>query len=206
MTIYSTTHQMGIDVNAVFFLDPVNALEYPAPPFQPGELAWGTDGSEWVYCQASLSIAAGAAVLISTTFTIIGGVAVGPGNWSVTPVGSIASGPAGTFQGDLVGVVGGSQGLMTVGAPSGSQSSSYFWVQRAGLVPNLNFAPAAGATGTVNSALHSTSTAAPANGAVATVASATSFAINGLFFVNATASVAGPNIAIANYPTVGSAA
>ena len=50
--IYSTTTQSGIDINTVFLLDTTGHPEYPAPPFYPGKVAWGTDGSAWVYCQA----------------------------------------------------------------------------------------------------------------------------------------------------------
>jgi hypothetical protein len=206
MAIYSTTAQQGIDVNQVFYLDLVGSPEYPAPPFQPGELAWGTDGSEWVYCQCSTAINAGAAVLISPS--IAPGYNLtqtfGVGTWSVSPVGGTVATPA---LGQLVGVVGGGTGQVTVTAPSGTQTAAYFWVQRAGNVPNLNFGTQAGATGTVNALLHSTPTLS-ATGAVQTVSggTGTTYQITGLVFSNATASVAGPNSAIANYPTVGSAA
>ena len=69
--IYSTTTQEGIDINNVFLLNVAQYPEYPAPPFLPGELAWGTDGSEFVYCTASVTLAAGSVVVVSAV----------PGSW-----------------------------------------------------------------------------------------------------------------------------
>lgn len=199
--IYSTTAQQGIDVNAVFLLDLGAAPEYPSPPFIPGELAWGTDGSEWVYCTASLTIAAGNAVLISQF----------AGSWSVAPlVGATVSqvgpnpltGAAGTvttttMYGALVGVVGGSQGTMVVPAPSGTQTGAFFWVQRAGNCPNLSMA----GSGSTFTQLHSTTTA----GSVSSAGSGTgtSVQVTGMVWSIATASAAGPNPAILNYPYIG---
>lgn len=117
--IYSTTVQQGVDINNVFYLDTKTYPEYPAPPFIPGEYAWGTDGSEWVYCTASVTIGAGNVVLINST----------PGSWSVAQITNTNS--RANF-GAWCGVVGGSQGSLFVGAPSGTQTASYFWVQIAG--------------------------------------------------------------------------
>lgn len=199
MTIFSTTAQQGIDVNAVFLLDPVNALEYPAPPFQPGELAWGTDGSEWVYCTASLTIGAGQAVGISTF----------PGSWSVAPlvgltitqtngvaVNGITAVTIAASVGMLVGVVGGSQGTMVVPAPSGTQTGAYFWVQRAGNCPNL----AMNGSGAIYSQLSSTAAASGSLTSAVAIAS-TTVAVNGIVWSLATASATGPNTAILNYPS-----
>jgi hypothetical protein len=199
VTIFSTTAQQGIDVNAVFLLDPVNALEYPAPPFQPGELAWGTDGSEWVYCTASLTIGAGQAVGISTF----------PGSWSVAPlvgltitqtngvaVNGITAVTIAASVGMLVGVVGGSQGTMVVPAPSGTQTGAYFWVQRAGNCPNL----AMNGSGAIYSQLSSTAAASGSLTSAVAIAS-TTVAVNGIVWSLATASATGPNTAILNYPS-----
>ena len=70
--MYSTINMEGVDVNSVFYLD-TSTPEYPRPPFNPGTLAWGTDGSHWVYCTASTTIGAGKVVIISDV----------PGSWSV---------------------------------------------------------------------------------------------------------------------------
>jgi hypothetical protein len=201
--IYSTTAQEGIDINAVFFLD-TSTLEYPAPPFQPGELAWGTDGSEWIYCTASVSIDAGSAVILNPF----------AGSWSVQALGGGTGGatvvfiPQGTANaangmtvtnpyGALCGVVGGSLGTMTVNAPSGTQTQSFFWVQRAGNVPNLKMS----GTGTVFTQLHTTTTA----GALSAAGGGTNtiLCIQGIQFTQTTASSTGPNPAVSNYPYVG---
>ena len=201
MAIYSTTAQQGIDVNAVYYLDPVNAQEYPAPPFQPGELAWGNEGSEWVYVMASLTstLLPGMGALISTSIAPGYNLqqAFGAGIWSVSPIGSAATVP----YGQAVGIVGGSVGTQTVLPPSGSQTGAYFWLQRAGNVPNMIFGPQAGATGTINVAVFSTPTAS--SGGFNTVPGTGSYYISGLTFTNATASVTGPNSGFANYPWVG---
>lgn len=183
--IYSTLNEEGIDINSVFFADP-KTPEYPAPPFLPGTNAWGTDGSYWVFCTASISVAAGGVVIVSEV----------PGSWSVALIGgaTIASPPTG----DLIGVVGGSTGTMVVGAPSGTQTASYFWVQRAGNCPNVGCT----ATAVKNTLLH---TSATTSGVVTTTAggAATSYQINGMVISQANGSVAGPNTGVLNFPTAG---
>jgi hypothetical protein len=204
MTIYSTTAQSGIDVNAVFILDPVNFPEYPAPPFQPGELAWGTDGSEWVYSTASVTVAAGNAVIFNQF----------PGNWSVAPLvgytvtqvglsyaGSLTTVTATPPLGALIGVVGGSTGTMAVPAITGTQTGTYFWTQRAGNCPNLSFV--SGGTGTAfTTPLHTSTTAGELNTVGA--GTGTTCQVTGIVWSIATASAAGPNPAILNYPYISS--
>lgn len=187
--IYSTRHAMGIDINSVFVLDSVGTPEYPNPPFLPGDWAAGTDGSEWVYATASITIAAGSVVIVSEV----------PGSWSVALIGgsTIATAPTG----DLIGIVGGATGTMVVPAPSGTQKGTYFWVQRAGNVPNIRTA----ASTTKDAQLYSSATT---GGIVSSSAggAGTTYQINGLVVSQATGSTAGPNTAIANYPVVGSSA
>lgn len=185
--IYSTTTQEGIDINSVFILD-TSTPEYPNPPFLPGELAWGTDGSEWVFCTASITLAAGSVALISAV----------PGSWSVAGVGGSSLTAAGNVTGRLVGVVGGSQGSLFVPAPTGTQKGTYFWLQRAGNAPNVRCL----ANTTIYSSLFSVSTLA---GAVSSTGggAGTTYFINGLVISQATGSAAGPNSAILNYPVVG---
>jgi hypothetical protein len=184
--IYSTTTQSGIDVNAVFYLDTKSYPEYPAPPFLPGELAWGTDGSEWVYCTASITLGNGSVCIVSEV----------PGSWSVALIGgaTVATPPTG----DLLGVVSGSTGTLAVGAPSGTQTGSFFWMQRAGNCQALNCA----ASTTKDTLLHSSATVA---GQVTSTSggSGTSYQLSGMVVSQATGSAAGPNTAILNYPTVG---
>lgn len=182
--IYSTTSQEGIDINTVFTLSTATP-EYPRPPFIPGELAWGTDGSEWVYCTSSITIGAGAVVIVSAV----------PASWSVALIGgaTVATAPTG----QLVGVVGGATGTMVVPAPSGSVTGNYFWVQRAGNCPNVQTAAAT----TANLLLHSSPTVA---GIVAASGTATTtYQISGMVISQAAGSTAGPNTAILNYPVVG---
>lgn len=182
--IYSTTSQQGIDINNVFLLDTTAAPEYPAPPFLPGELAWGTDGSEWVYATASVTIASGSAVYFNPT----------PGSWSV----ALLSNTNKALLGDLVGVVGGSQGSMFVPAPSGTQSGTYFWVQRAGNAPKLLNSASISA----NTALHTSGTGGqlgPTGGA------GTSATVNGVVFSTIAPTAATGYPAVLNYPTIGAA-
>jgi hypothetical protein len=185
--IYSTTAQEGIDINAVFTLD-TNTPEYPRPPFITGELAWGTDGSEWVYCTASITIAAGSVVLISQV----------QGSWSVALIGGSTLTAAGNATGLLVGVVGGSQGSLLVPAPTGTQTGQFFWVQRAGNAFNVKTL----ATTTKLAQLHSSATLA---GVLTSTGGGTNttYQVNGIVISNATGSAAGPNTAILNYPVVG---
>ena len=186
--IYSTSNAEGVDVNAVFMLD-TSTVEYPRPPFGVGTIAWGTDGSSWVYCTASITIATGSAVLISNT----------PGSWSVALTGgaTVATAPTGT----LVGVVTGSTGTMFVPAPSGTQTGAFFWVQRAGNTANLKTA----ASTTKNAQLYSSATV---GGSLSSTAggAATTYQINGVVVSIATGSAAGPNSAILNWPVVGTSA
>lgn len=186
--IYSTLNESGIDVNSVFLLD-TGTPEYPAPPFLPGTLAWGTDGSEWVYATASVTIGAGKVVIVSET----------GGSWSVALIGggTIATAPTG----DLLAVVGGSKGTMVVPAPSGTQKGAYFWVQRAGNCPNVDSAAAT----TKNAQLYSSATV---SGRVTSGAggAGTSYQVNGMVISLATGSAAGPNTAVLNYPVVGASA
>lgn len=200
--IYSTTAQQGIDVNAVFMQDPVNALEYPAPPFQPGELAWGTDGSEWVYVTASLTgtISPGNVVLISqfagqwSVSLLVGATVSQVGPNPLT--GSSTTVTTTTMTGALVGVVGGSQGTMTVLPPSGTQTATLFWVQRAGNCPNISM----NGSGSTFTQLHSTTTSGSLSSAGG--GTGTTVALNGIVWSIATASAAGPNPGILNYPMI----
>jgi len=193
MTIYSTTAQAGIDVNYVFVASPTPSgiwgPDYPAPPFPVGELAWGTDGSEWVYCTASITIAPGSVVQVSEV----------PGSWSVALIGgaTVATAPTGR----LLAITGGNTGSVAIPAPVSPQTGTYFWAQRAGNVPNVKSA----ASTTKNAQLYSSATTA---GIVSSSAggAGTTYQVNGLVISQATGSAAGPNTAIANYPVIGASA
>lgn len=188
--IYSTAAQEGIDINNVFILD-TSTPEYPAPPFIPGTPAWGTDGSEWVFCTASITITNSSVVVVSAV----------PGSWSVALIGGATIAANAAPIGQLVGIVGGSLGSMVVPAPSGTQRGTYFWIQRAGNVPNVKSI----ASTTKNAQLYSSATT---GGAVNSSAggAGTTYQINGLVITQATGSAAGPNTAVANFPVVGASA
>ena len=187
--LYSTSTKEGVDINLVFALDKTATPEYPSAPFGVGELAWGTDGSEWVYGYSQVTITAGSAVLLSQT----------PGSWSVSMLGGSTVASASVPLGQLVGVVGGSQGSLFVPAISGTQSGNYFWVQRAGNCPNLRTVSAGAGK---NSLCYSSATL---TGALSTTAggSGTTYQVTGVVFAVAAATVAGPNVATLNYPVVG---
>lgn len=184
-TIFSTTAQEGIDINAVF-IQSTGTPEYPAPPFLPGELAWGTDGSEWVYCTASITIAPGSVLLVSAV----------PGSWSVALIGgaTVATAPTG----QLLAVSGGATGSVAIPAPASPQTGTYFWAQRAGNAPNVRSV----ASGSINQQLHSSATLA---GIVNNTAggAGTTYQLNGIVLSQAAGSTTGPNTAILNYPVVG---
>ena len=182
--IYSTTTEAGIDINNVFQLSIVNNPEYPAPPFLAGELAWGTDGSEWVYATSSITIAPGSTVLFSST----------PGNWSVALITSTL---ARTNFGALVGVTGGATGSVAVPSCGTNVTGNFFWVQRAGMAQKVLSGPS---LGTTFATLHTTSNAGQLG---ATGGTGTSAVVSGIVFSQVpTATAAGYN-AVLNYPTVG---
>jgi hypothetical protein len=184
--LYSTTTQAGVDPNAVFQLNVVNNPEYPAPPFLPGELMWGTDGSEFVYATSSITIAAGSVVIFSPT----------PGSWSVALLNNTNGR---TDFGQLVGVVGGATGSVNIPAPGTNVTGNYFWVQRAGNAQKVLSGYTLGTT----FALTHTSTVGGQIGA--TGGAGTSAQIAGIVFSQVpTATGAGYN-AVLNYPTVGTA-
>jgi hypothetical protein len=176
----------GVDVNNVFYLDTKTYPEYPAPPFIPGTQAFGTDGSAWTYVTASVSLGNGSVCIVSEV----------PGSWSVALAGgaTVATPPTG----DILGVVAGSTGTLLVGAPSGTQTGSFFWMQRFGNCQALNCA----ASTTKDALLHSSATVA---GQVTSTSggSGTSYQLSGIVVSQATGSAAGPNTAILNWPTVG---
>lgn len=184
--IYSTTTQSGIDINSVFQLNVTNNPEYPAAPFIVGELAWGTDGSEFVYATSSITIAAGSVVLFSST----------PGNWSVALLTN-TNGRA-NF-GALLGITGGATGSVNVPSCGTNVTGNFFWVQRAGMAQKVLSSYTLGTT----FALTHTSTLGGQIGA--TGGTGTSATVAGIVFSQVpTATTAGYN-AVLNYPTVSTA-
>lgn len=185
-TLYNTSSQEGVDINDVFILNPTGTPEYPRPPFLPGTLAYGSDGSEWVYCTASITITAGSVVVVSAV----------PASWSVALIGgaTIASAPTG----QLAGVAGGGTGSVAIPAPTGTQTGTFFWVQRGGNAPNVRCEAAT----TVNAQLYMSKTT---GGRVTSTSpgAASGYAVNGIVITQATGSAAGPNTAVLNFPVIG---
>jgi hypothetical protein len=194
MALYQTEGGAGFDPNQVFYLDLVGSPEYPAPPFAPGTLGRGTDGTDWTYCNASIAISAGGVVLVSTGFSTANGIQATT-EMSVALIGgaTVANAPVG----QLVGVIGGTTGSVSVTAPSGTQTGAYFWIQRAGNCPNVGMT----GTGTTLTQLHSSATVAGVLNA-ATGGSGTTYQVAGIAFTNTTASATGPNQGVLNYPYV----
>lgn len=189
-TLYNTSTMEGVDINDVFLLSS-GTPEYPRPPFLPGTLAWGTDGSEWVYCTASITIAAGSVVVVSAV----------PGSWSVALIGGATIAAASAPVGQLAGVTGGGTGSVVVPAPAAPQTASFFWVQRAGNAPRVNTLAAT----TKNAQLYSS---AVTGGSLSSSAGGvgTTYQVNGVVISQATGSAAGPNTAVLNYPVIGASA
>lgn len=188
--LYSTSSQEGVDISDVFILSS-GTPEYPRPPFLPGTLAWGSDGSEWVYCTASITIAPGSVVVVSAV----------PGSWSVALIGGATIAAASAPIGQLVGVTGGGTGSVAIPAPAAPQTATFFWVQRAGNANNVKTA----ASTTKNAQLFSSATV---GGIVSSTAggAGTTYQINGLVISQNTGSTAGPNTAVLNFPVVGASA
>lgn len=189
-TLYTTSTMEGVDVNDVFMLSS-GTPEYPRPPFLPGTKALGTDGSEWVYCTASITIAAGSVLVVSAV----------PASWSVALIGGATIAAASAPVGQLVGVSGGGTGSVVVPAPVSPQTASFFWVQRAGNAPRVNSA----ASTTKNAQLYSSATVAGIVGSTAGGVG-TTYQVNGLVISQATGSTTGPNTAVLNYPIIGASA
>ena len=53
---YQTVNNVGVDVTQYLVASASVTPEYPAPPFLPGTRAFGSDGSEFLYVQASTTI------------------------------------------------------------------------------------------------------------------------------------------------------
>lgn len=186
--IYTTQNMEGVDINSVFILNAVGTPEIPRPPFITGQSAFGTDGSEWVYCTASITIPAGSVVVVSAV----------PATWSVALIGGATVAAAAAPVGQFVGIVGGSLGSMLIPAPAAPQTGTFFWVQVAGNCPNVRTVAAT----TANAPLFDS---AVTSGVVSVTAGGvgTTYAITGMVISQAAGSVAGPNTAILNNPTIG---
>jgi len=66
-TNFSTENTEGIDVLQTYDIS-TSTPEYPAPPFEVGQMVMGNDGSQWIFCLASTTVAAYYAVGIDSSF------------------------------------------------------------------------------------------------------------------------------------------
>ena len=135
---YTTLSQAGIDFSKTYAVatavTATSGLDVPSPPWAVGTMELGSLGSEWVFCIAGGTIAAGDFVVLTT-----------PSSFTVAAVTN-TNGLAGF--GSWVGVAG---GAVTVG--------QFLWVQRSGYASSANVATSA----TAFAALHTTTTAGRLN-------------------------------------------
>jgi hypothetical protein len=181
---FSTFSIEGIDLAATYTgyvqstaQSSTNNPDYPGPTgqFSLGQVAKGTDGSEWVYVLAGTAIAVGDTCLIVNTTTL----------WTAS---SITSTLAAAKQGDLVGVA----PLVAIA------SGSYGWVQRSGKCAAISVAAAT----TANVALKTSTTAGRLT---TTLATAVSVQISGIVIAATGPASAGVQQGVLNWPVVSTA-
>ena len=134
-TVYTTLPQSGINFNLAYPVATTastatsSSLENPSPPWVVGTMELGSVATEWVFCIAGGTVAAGDFVVITTaTFTAT----------------AVTSTLARAALGGMCGVAG---AAVTVG--------QFFWVCRKGYITGANVATSA----TAFTALHTTATA-----------------------------------------------
>jgi len=105
---FATSNILGVDFSAIYILpdDTGGDLSYPAPPFEPGTIARGSSGTEFVYVQfgAGGSTGLGYIVAIDNAYTAL------------------------MVDEDDIGALGDIAG----GAMAAAAEDNYGWVQRAG--------------------------------------------------------------------------
>jgi hypothetical protein len=109
---YQTLNMQGVDPTVYYAVSASATPEYPAPPFQQGTQAFGSDGSQFVFVQASTSIsltdfvvlnsgsttsANGAMANSVTSTTVTSSLAVGLGSAGIVVAGSVSYIPAGAY-------------------------------------------------------------------------------------------------------------
>jgi hypothetical protein len=166
---YQTTSQLGIDPT-VYYTNLSTAggtivPEYPAPPFTPGTRAFGSDGSEFIFVQASTSISL-------TDFVVINsGNAVNPFMANSVTTTNVA----GSFAIELA-----STGLVLKQSVTFIPAQAMFWACTKG-----DFIPATTSGGNLTSsatgqAIYTTATA----GQVTSTGSATAGGFAGITVIN----------------------
>ena len=134
MTANTTFPQAGINFAAVYAAatttSSTSGLDQPSPPWLPGTVENGSDGTRWVFCKAAGSITAGDFVAVTTPATFV-----------VTALDSTVG--RANF-GAICGVAGGT-----------ATANQFLWVCTQGYLASANVL-----TGSVaNVALHTTGTA-----------------------------------------------
>lgn len=107
---YQTLTNAGVDPTLYYAVSASVTPETPAPPFGVGTRAFGSDGSEFVFVQASTSISLSDFVLINagqnptpyqansvTSTNVLNSLAVGLGATGIVLKGSVSFIPAGAF-------------------------------------------------------------------------------------------------------------
>lgn len=107
---YQTLNQLGVDPTNYVIATASVTPETPAPPFLPGTQAFGSDGSAFVFVQASTSISLSDFVVINagtntspymansvTSTTVTSSLAVGLGATGLILKGSVSYIPAGAY-------------------------------------------------------------------------------------------------------------
>ena len=107
---YQTLNNVGVDVTQYVKVSASETPDTPAPQFLPGTRAFGSDGSEYLFVQASGSVSLTDFVLINagtnlspymansiTTTNVTSSIAVGLGSTGLIVAGSVTFIPAGAY-------------------------------------------------------------------------------------------------------------
>jgi hypothetical protein len=107
---YQTLNNLGVDPTSYVIATASVTPEYPAPPFLPGTQAFGSDGSHFVFVQASTSISLTDFVVVNigtnvspymansiTSTNVTSSLAVGLGSTGIVVAGSLTYIPAGAY-------------------------------------------------------------------------------------------------------------
>jgi hypothetical protein len=107
---YQTLNMVGVDPTLYYAVSASTTPEYPAPPYIVGTQAFGSDGSQFVFVQASTSISLTDFVVINagtvssaymansvTTTNVVSSLAVGLGATGLVIKGSVSFIPAAAY-------------------------------------------------------------------------------------------------------------
>jgi hypothetical protein len=168
----------GAALQTAYTISPTTTPEVPNPPFAVGTMALGTDASVWVFVKlaASQTIAAGDFVYVNSTDAV---------SWNVTSLSNTAK----ALLGALVGIAG-------AAATSGTTSTQYIWIMRAGHYASANVITSASA----NALLYTSATAGRLTG---TASATNNSLVSGVVpLVTAASNLA--NVAL-NFPAISTA-